>query len=37
MRQGFNVDDSDTYVNPAADVLDRYVVSADFLSQGIFL
>ena len=25
MRQGFNVDDSDTHVNPAADVLDRYV------------
>ena len=25
MRQGFNVYDSDTHVNPAADVLDRYV------------
>ena len=27
MRQGFKVYDSDTHVNPAADVLDRYVDS----------
>ena len=28
MRQGFKVYDSDTHVNPAADILDRYVEPA---------
>jgi predicted TIM-barrel fold metal-dependent hydrolase len=30
MRDGFRAFDADTHVNPAADVLDRYVYASDY-------